>query len=97
MLKLVTAHGRHAPFLVEKLWAYFITAPLDGATRKTLIATYRRSGHKIKPVVEKILRHPALYADLDRPDMVKSPVVFVAGAVRAAGGGIQTDAWSWLL
>jgi uncharacterized protein (DUF1800 family) len=97
VIKLVTAHRRHAPFLVEKLWAYFITAPLDAQTRKALIATYRRSGHKIKPVVEKILRHPALYADLDRPDMVKSPVVFLAGALRSAGGGIQRDSWTWLL
>jgi hypothetical protein len=97
VIKLVTAHRRHAPFLVEKLWAYFVTAPLDAPTRKALISTYRRSGHKIKPVVEKILRHPALYADLDRPDMVKSPVVFLAGALRSAGGGIQRDSWTWLL
>jgi hypothetical protein len=69
----------------------------DAHTRKTLIATYRRSGHKIKPVVEAILRHPALYADLDRPDMVKSPVVFLAGAIRSAGGGIQRESWTWLL
>jgi uncharacterized protein (DUF1800 family) len=97
VVRLVTANKHHAPYLVEKLWAYFVTAPIDGATRKSLVATYRRSGHKIKPVVEKILRHPALYADLDRPDMVKSPVVFLAGALRAAGGGVQRDSWSWLL
>jgi uncharacterized protein (DUF1800 family) len=97
VLKLVTAHRRHAPFLVEKLWSYFVTAPLDGATRKALITTYRRSGHKIKPVVEKILRHPALYADLDRPDMVKSPIVFLAGALRTTGGSVNQESWSWLL
>jgi uncharacterized protein (DUF1800 family) len=97
VLRLVTEHPAHAPFLVEKLWSYFITAPLNGPARKSLVATYRKSGHKIKPVVEKILRHPALYAELDRPDMVKSPVVFLAGAIRIAGGGIQRDSWSWLL
>jgi uncharacterized protein (DUF1800 family) len=97
VVRLVTGHKQHAPFLVEKLWGYFVTAPLDGGTRKSLVATYRRSGHKIKPVVEKILRHPALYAELDHPDMVKSPIVFLAGAIRAAGGGIQRDSWSWLL
>jgi uncharacterized protein (DUF1800 family) len=97
VIRLVTKHNHHAPFLVDKLWAYFITVPLDGHTRKALVSTYRRSGHKIKPVVEKILRHPALYADLDRPDMVKSPIVFLAGALRSANAGIQQDSWSWLL
>jgi uncharacterized protein (DUF1800 family) len=97
VLSLVTAHPSHASFLVEKLWSYFVTAPLDGPTRKSLVAVYRKSGHRIKPVVERILRHDALYADLDRPDMVKSPAVFVAGAIRAAGGGIQIDSWVWLM
>ena len=67
----------------------------DGARR--LAATYRRSGHRIKPVVAAILAHPALYRALDHPNMVKSPVVFVAGALRSAGQGIERDAWSWLL
>ncbi len=97
VVRLVTKHKHHAPFITEKLWGYFVTTPLDAATRRSLVNTYRRSGHKIKPVVEKILRHPALYADLDRPDMVKCPVVFLAGALRAVGGGIQRDSWSWLL
>jgi uncharacterized protein (DUF1800 family) len=97
VLRLVTSHGTHAPFLVEKLWSYFVTVPIDPHTRRSLVRTYRRSKLKVKPVVEQILRHPALYADLDRPDMVKAPVVFLAGAIRAAGGGIKHDSWSWLL
>jgi uncharacterized protein (DUF1800 family) len=94
---LVCAHGSHAPFLVAKLWAFFVTAPLDPGTQRGLVATYKHSGHRIKPVVEAILRHPALYAELDRPDMVKSPLVFLAGALRLAGGGVQIDDWAWLL
>ena len=96
-LRIVTSHKGHAPFIVDKLWSYFITAPIDPVTRRQLVTRYRRSGLKIKPVVEAILRHPALYADLDNPDMVKSPVVYVAGALRVVGGGIQHDSWTWLL
>jgi uncharacterized protein (DUF1800 family) len=96
-LRIVTSNKGHAPFLVDKLWSYFVTAPLDAGTRKALVRRYRRSGLRIRPVVEAILRHPALYADLDRPDMVKAPVVFLAGAIRSVGGGIQHDDWSWLL
>ncbi len=97
VLRLCVAHPAHAGFMVDKLWDYFVAGPLPRPTRRSLAATYRRSGHRIKPVVADILAHPALYRNLDRPSMVKSPVVFVAGALRSAGQGVERDAWGWLL
>jgi uncharacterized protein (DUF1800 family) len=97
VLDLVVAHPRHAPFLVEKLWSFFVTSPPSRATLRALAAVYRRSGRRIKPVVAAILSHPAVYRSLDAPDMVKSPVVLVAGALRASGQGIVSDDWTWLL
>lgn len=96
-LELCTGHPRHAAFLVGKLWGFFVTEPLDRRTRADLVATYRGSKLRIAPVVEKILLHPALYAGLDRPDMVKAPVVYVAGLLRSAGMGIDRPDWVWLL
>jgi hypothetical protein len=93
---LVCAHKRHAPFLVEKLWKFFVTEPLDAKTKKSLVKTYTRGKLNIAPVVGQILAHPALYARLDRPDMVKSPVVFLAGTLRSVGGGVQRSSWTWL-
>ncbi|MEA2474724.1 MAG: hypothetical protein QOE06_2639 [Thermoleophilaceae bacterium] len=93
---LVCDHRSHAPFLVEKLWKYFVTEPLDSKTRRSLVRTYTRGKLRIEPVVGAILAHPALYARLERPDMVKSPVVYLAGALRAVGGGVQREAWTWL-
>ena len=46
-----------------------------------------------RPVVEAILRHPLFYHG---PRMVKPPVVYIAGLLRALGRGIDTDAWVWL-
>jgi uncharacterized protein (DUF1800 family) len=97
VLKLAVAHPGHAPFLVGKLWAFFVATPLDGATRKVLVRRYRGSGHRIAPVVSAILAHPALYANLDAPDMVKSPLVLVAGGLRATRRGVDVDSWTWLL
>ena len=97
VLKLAVRHPRHAPFLTGKLWSFFVTAPLDGATRKLLVRTYRSSGYRIAPVVATILAHPALYAELDAPDMIKAPVVAVAGALRATGRPVDVDSWAWLL
>lgn len=97
VVDLVCRHPVHAPFMVAKLWTYFVTAPLDQATKRRLVRTYRKSGLKIKPLVGAILVHPALYRDLDRPDMIKSPVVFVAGALRMLGRGVDKTDWTWLL
>ena len=97
VLDMVVRHPRHAPFLVEKLWSFFVTRPLDGPTRAVLVREYKRSGRRIAPVVATILAHPALYADLDAPDMVKAPMVHVAGALRTAGRPVDSDVWGWLL
>jgi uncharacterized protein (DUF1800 family) len=97
VVDLVTSHPDHAPFLVEKLWGYFVTEPLDRRSRTELVRVYRSSGLKIKPLVAAILGHRKLYASLDSPAMVKAPVVFVAGALRSTHRYVDDDAWTWLL
>ena len=80
-------------FFVDKLWSYFIPARAGprrpGARSRRCTATATRSG----PVLEAILRHPPLY---DGPRMVKPPVVYIAGLLRALGRGVDTHAWVWL-
>jgi Protein of unknown function (DUF1800) len=97
VLDIVVERPRHAPFLVTKLWEFFITEPIDRASKRELVRTYRRSGLRILPVVEGILRHPALYARLDAPDMVKCPLVYVAGILRAARKPVTNDGFTWML
>ncbi|HEU4656911.1 MAG TPA: DUF1800 domain-containing protein [Capillimicrobium sp.] len=97
VVRLVTEHPRHAPFLVGKLWSFFVTEPLDAPTRAALVKAYVGSRRQIRPVVERILAHPALYASLDAPQMVKAPIVHVAGVLRTTGTPITTDAYGWLL
>ncbi|HZV74855.1 MAG TPA: DUF1800 domain-containing protein [Conexibacter sp.] len=97
VLDLVTAHPRHAPFLVTKLWSFFVATPPNRATVRALAATYRGSGLRIKPVVRAILEHPALYRSLDAPDLVKCPAVYVAGALRTTGSHVTQDYPTWML
>jgi hypothetical protein len=61
------------------------------------VRTYRGSGLRVLPVVEEILGNRALYAHLDHPDMVKSPLVYVAGALRGARKPINSDSYTWML
>jgi hypothetical protein len=74
-----------------------VTQPLDARTKARLVRVYKSRKLAIKPVVAEILKHPALYANLDRPDMVKAPVVFLAGTLRTNGIGVERSSWTWLL
>jgi uncharacterized protein (DUF1800 family) len=91
-VRLCLHHPSHPSFFVDKLWSYFIPVAPDAATRRSLLALYKRD-FQILPVVEAILRHPALYTG---PRMVKPPAVYNAGLLRALGRGVDTTAWSWL-
>jgi hypothetical protein len=91
--RLCIQHPLHASFFVEKLWSYFVpTAPSSG-TRDALASIYTSNGYAIRPVLEAILMHPDFYLG---PPMVKPPVVYIAGLLRALGRGIDTYSWVWL-
>ncbi len=91
--RLVLEHPLHASFFVGKLWSYFVPVPPSRQTRAALEALYVSSGHEIRPVVEAILTSPELYGG---PLMIKPPVVYTAGLLRATGQGIDTDRWTWM-
>jgi len=90
--RLCLEHEAHAPFVIGRLWSYFIPVPPDASTRAQLEAMYLEK-YEIKPLLEAILRHPALY---EGPSMVKPPIVFIAGMLRARGKGVNTESWSWI-
>jgi uncharacterized protein (DUF1800 family) len=92
--RLCIHHRQHPSFFVTKLWGYFIPVPPRAGTKRALQHLYVRSDYQIRPVVEAILRHPALYTG---PRMVKSPAVYVAGLLRGLGRGVDTEAWTWLM
>lgn len=90
---LCLKHPDHAAFFVQKLWSYFVPVPLGGKSLKAFTKLYVRKGYRITPVVQAMLMHPALYKG---PAMIKPPIVFSAGLLRAQNAGITNDAWAWL-
>jgi len=85
---LVLGQPNHATFITRKLWLEFITQPPDAATQATLNSTYASAGTQLKPLLKYILTHPALFTSIGEPDMIKPPVVYVVGAMRALGVGV---------
>jgi uncharacterized protein (DUF1800 family) len=90
--RLCLEHEAHAPYLIGKLWSYFIPTPPDASTQAELESMYR-SNYAIKPLLEAILKHPDFY---EGASMVKPPIVYIAGMLRARGIGIREDSWSWI-
>jgi hypothetical protein len=84
------AHPLHPSFFVLKLWSAFVAAPPPDDQRRALERLYRESDHAVLPVIEAILKHPAVYAG---PTLVKQPAVYAAGMLRATGRGIESIGW----
>ncbi|MFL5834066.1 MAG: DUF1800 family protein, partial [Solirubrobacterales bacterium] len=91
--RMVVHHSLHPSFFVNKLWSYFIPVPPSATERQKLEAAYVSSGYQVRPVLEAILLHPQLHQG---PRMVKPPVVFLAGMLRALRRAIDQDWWIWL-
>jgi uncharacterized protein (DUF1800 family) len=91
--RMCVAHPMHPSFFVNKLWSYFIPEPPSDADRLALEQYYVGGGYQIAPVVRAILLHPSLY---EGPRMIKPPVVFNAGMLRALGRPIDRIDWAWL-
>ena len=89
---LCLEHPAHPRFFVEKLWSYFVPVPPPPADRHELETLYGE-GREVRPVLDAILRHPALYLG---PAMVKPPVVYTAGLLRALGRRVEGSSWVWL-
>jgi uncharacterized protein (DUF1800 family) len=88
---VVLSQPAHAPFLLTILWGEFIASPPDAATVARLTSTYLGSGLEIRPVLRRILTHPLLFESLDEPNLIKPPVVYVAGMMKALGVGVTSQ------
>ena len=89
--RLCLGHQNHPSFFVRKLWSYFIPTEPAAETQRALERLYVKSRYAIVPVLEAILLHPELHQG---PAMVKPPVVYTAGLLRALGRGIDNTAWT---
>jgi len=84
-------HPLHPSFFVLKMWQAFVAAPPPPDQRLALERLYVERGFEVLPVIEAILKHPAVY---EGPPLVKPPVVYAAGLMRALGAGIESIGWT---
>jgi uncharacterized protein (DUF1800 family) len=89
----------HAQFLIRKLWSEFIASPIPQATLDALIAAYRGSNpaYQLRPVLRGILMNPLIWESLEEPNLVKPPVIYMVGVLRALGAPLRHGGSSNLL
>ena len=97
---LILSQPSHAPFLVRELWNEFIAVPIPADALASLTSAYLQSGTQLQPLLRGILSHPLILDSLGEPAMIKSPVVYAVGVLRATGApleAVQTDALADML
>jgi uncharacterized protein (DUF1800 family) len=89
----VLAHPSHAPFLVRKVWSEFIASAPPQSAVDDIASAYVNSGYQLKPLLQGILSHPLIFESLDEPNLVKPPVVYTVGVLRALDVPMK---WFWM-
>lgn len=89
---VVLAQPNHPLFLISKLWSEFIRTPIPADALFSLCAAYANGGRQLMPVVRGILNHPLIFESLAEPNLIKAPVVYAAGVLRALGAPLK-DTW----
>ncbi len=95
VVRIVCAHPATGRHLAWRMWKFF-AGELDGSTIPTpqglndpvltpLVDAYNRSGHSIAAMVKAMLTSPAFFSATAYRSRVKSPIEFVAGALRGLG------------
>ncbi len=90
---VVLARPIHADFIVRQLWSEFIFQPPAEETVAKLAATYTAGGRLlIRPLVRAILLRPEIFESIGEPNMIKPPVVYGLGVVKATRASLL-DVW----
>lgn len=85
VIRLLANHPAAARFITAKLWFKF-AAPttIDSPVVSDLSSVFSSTGGDIKAVMKALFLHPEFQSTAVRQGLVKQPVEFVVGALRAA-------------
>ena len=90
VIHMLAAHPQTARFISYKLARRFVADEPPAALVDRAAETFRREGGDIRAVLTTIVRSPEFLAPAVRASKVKTPLEFVASAVRAAGAEVTS-------
>ena len=74
-----------ALFITRKLWRHFVSLSENDAETARLAKLWVEVDFQIAPLLNAMLLSEAFWAQMDQPNLIKSPVDFVVGTQRAFG------------
>jgi hypothetical protein len=89
VLMMLARHPSTARFLSRKLAIRFVSDDPPAALVERMAETYTRSGGDLRQVLRVLFRSPEFWAPESYRAKVKTPLEFVASAVRATGAEMQ--------
>ncbi|KXU87718.1 hypothetical protein CI15_15970 [Paraburkholderia monticola] len=92
VLDILLARPETATFVTTKLWREFISDTPDPERIEPIATRFRASGYDIKVALHGLFLSDAFWSDDNRGVLVKSPVEFVIGALRAFDVGYDDTA-----
>lgn len=91
IVRLACAHPATGDFVARKLLRAFVNDNLGDADVKALGDVFRASGGDLRTVMTTLLESQLFYAPENRASIVKGPVEYVVGTLRAAGSPKMSD------
>jgi uncharacterized protein (DUF1800 family) len=83
LIDAILARDECAPFLVGRIWHHLVGSPAPSGVVDSLARRFRRSGYRIGPLVEQVLRHDELAAP--GPARARTPLEWYLAASRTIG------------
>ena len=74
VIDIILRQPRAEEYLVERLWAEFVSPVIDQKAVRELAAIFRRHDFEIRPLLQALFEHPAFWHKSNRLTLVKSPV-----------------------
>ncbi|HEV8189910.1 MAG TPA: DUF1800 domain-containing protein [Ktedonobacterales bacterium] len=85
IVNIVAAHPATGKYLARRMWSFFVyDNPSDGDLQP-LVDAYYHNDHSIGTMVRAMLKSPAFFGTKAYRARVKSPMEFLAGAIRGLG------------
>ncbi len=83
IVRIVTHHPSSAKFITEKLWRFFVSEELPKDIHLELVKVWTSSKLDIRELLRFMFTSEAFYAPHNRNNLIKSPLEYVIGSLRA--------------
>lgn len=83
VVELAVAHPSTGPYLIAKLWEFFVYPKPEAAVVDQITAVYASSGYDMRAVMRAIFSHPQFYSERAYHALIKSPTEIVVGFFRS--------------